>query len=87
MHAAFRERVDALLREHHFLIAPCSPVAQLLAGADHSEARRTILRYTSPLSLPGVPIVALPAAGGAGVQLIAARGDDARLLAYAARLS
>ncbi len=86
LHAAFRERVDALLREHHFLITPCSPVAQLLAGADHSQARRTILRYTSPLSLPGVPIVALPAASGAGVQLIGARGDDARLLAYAAQL-
>ncbi|MGA7553423.1 MAG: amidase [Candidatus Acidiferrales bacterium] len=86
LHAAFRERVDALLREHQFLIAPCSPVAQLVAGADHSQARRTILRYTSPLSLAGVPIVTLPAAGGAGVQLIAARGDDARLLAYAAQL-
>ena len=86
LHTAFRERVDALLREHDFLIAPCSPVAQLVAGADHSQARRTILRYTSPLSLAGVPIVTLPAAGGAGVQLIAARGDDARLLAYAAQL-
>ncbi|MGC2806603.1 MAG: amidase [Candidatus Acidiferrales bacterium] len=87
LHAAFREGVDALLREHDFLIAPCAPVAQLVAGADHSQARRTILRYTSPLSLPGVPIVTLPAAGGAGVQLIAARGADARLLAYAAQLS
>jgi Asp-tRNA(Asn)/Glu-tRNA(Gln) amidotransferase A subunit family amidase len=85
--AAFRGRVDALLREHQFLIVPCAPVAQLVAGADQSETRRTILRYTSPLSLPGVPIVTLPAAGGAGVQLIAARGDDARLLAYAAQRS
>jgi Asp-tRNA(Asn)/Glu-tRNA(Gln) amidotransferase A subunit family amidase len=87
LHTAFRERVDALLREHDFLVAPCSPVAQLVAGADHSQARRTILRYTSPLSLPGVPIVTLPVAGGAGVQLIAARGDDARLLSCAAQLS
>jgi Asp-tRNA(Asn)/Glu-tRNA(Gln) amidotransferase A subunit family amidase len=86
IHAAFRERVDALLREYQFLIAPCSPVAQLVAGADHSQTRGTILRYTSPLSLAGVPIVTLPAAGGAGVQLIAARGADARLLAYAAQL-
>lgn len=86
LHARFRERVDALLREHQFLIAPCSPVAKLLAGADHSKTRGTILRYTAPLSLAGVPIVTLPAAGGAGVQLIAARGDDARLLAYAAQL-
>lgn len=85
--AAFRDRVDALLREHQFLIVPCAPVAQLVAGADQSETRRTILRYTSPLSLPGVPIVTLPAGGGAGVQLIAARGDDAGLLACAAQLS
>jgi Asp-tRNA(Asn)/Glu-tRNA(Gln) amidotransferase A subunit family amidase len=86
LHKAFRARVDALLREHQFLVAPCSPVARLVAGADHSQTRRTILRYTSPLSLAGVPVVTLPAAGGAGVQLIAARGDDARLLAYAAQL-
>lgn len=86
LHAVFRERVDGLLREHQFLIAPCSPIAQLVTGTDHSQARRTILRYTSPLSLAGVPIVTLPAAGGAAVQLIAARGDDARLLAYAAEL-
>ncbi|MGA7223527.1 MAG: amidase [Candidatus Acidiferrales bacterium] len=87
VHAAFRERVDTLLREHDFLIAPCAPVAQLIVRADHSQTRGTILRYTSPLSLAGVPIITLPAAGGAGVQLIAARGDDARLLAYAAQLS
>jgi len=42
------------------------------------------LRYTTPMSLPGVPVVTLPAPGGAGVQLIGARGDDARLLAFAA---
>jgi Asp-tRNA(Asn)/Glu-tRNA(Gln) amidotransferase A subunit family amidase len=86
LHAVFCERVDALLREHQFLIAPCSPVAQLVAGADHSQTRGTILRYTAPLSLAGVPVVTLPAAGGAGVQLIAARGNDARLLAYAGQL-
>jgi aspartyl-tRNA(Asn)/glutamyl-tRNA(Gln) amidotransferase subunit A len=86
LHAGFRDRVDALLREHHYLIAPCAPVAQLVAGADHSQMRRAILRYTTPLSLPGVPVVTLPAAGGAGVQLVAARGQDARLLSYAAQL-
>ena len=86
LQVVFCDRVDRLLREHHFLIAPCAPVAQLAAGADHSQTRGTILRHTAPLSLPGVPIVTLPAAGGAGVQLIAARSDDARLLAYAAYL-
>jgi Asp-tRNA(Asn)/Glu-tRNA(Gln) amidotransferase A subunit family amidase len=86
-HAAFRGTMDALLREHTFLIIPCSPVAQLIAGADHTDARRLILRYTTPASLAGVPVVTLPAANGSGVQLIAARGHDASLLAFAAQLA
>jgi Asp-tRNA(Asn)/Glu-tRNA(Gln) amidotransferase A subunit family amidase len=85
-HSAFRSRMDVLLREHDFLIAPCAPVCRLAAGADHSDARRAILRYTTPMSLAGVPVVTLPSEGGAGVQLAAARGADARLLAYAAEL-
>jgi Asp-tRNA(Asn)/Glu-tRNA(Gln) amidotransferase A subunit family amidase len=85
-HAAFRDRMDTLLREHDFLIAPCAPVARLAAGADHSNTRRAILRYTTPASLAGVPVVTLPAHSGAGVQLMAARGADTKLLAYAAEL-
>jgi Asp-tRNA(Asn)/Glu-tRNA(Gln) amidotransferase A subunit family amidase len=85
-HRAFRERTDALLREFDFVMAPCSPVARLEAGADHTKARKAILSYTTPMSLAGAPVVTLPAAGGAGVQLAAARGTDARLLAFAARL-
>ena len=84
--AAFRERMDDLLRAHDFLIAPCAPVSRLMAGADHTAARREILRYATPFSLAGVPVVALPAGGGAGVQLVAARGADARLLAFTGSL-
>jgi Asp-tRNA(Asn)/Glu-tRNA(Gln) amidotransferase A subunit family amidase len=85
-HAAFREKTDALLRQNDFLIAPCAPISQLVAGVDHADSRRAILRYTTPLSLAGAPVVTLPAEGGAGIQLAAARGADARLLAYAAQL-
>ena len=85
-HAKFRERMDALLGEHDFLIAPCAPHHELLASADHSQARRIMMRYTLPMSLAGVPVVTLPTRTGAGVQLIAARGADSRLLAYAAEL-
>jgi Asp-tRNA(Asn)/Glu-tRNA(Gln) amidotransferase A subunit family amidase len=85
-HVTFRERLDALLGDHDFLIAPCAPHHQLLADADHTHARRIMMRYTLPLSLAGVPVVTLPTQTGAGVQLIAARGADARLLAYAAEL-
>jgi aspartyl-tRNA(Asn)/glutamyl-tRNA(Gln) amidotransferase subunit A len=84
-HAAFRERTDALLRQFDFVMAPCSPAARLAAGADHTSARKAILSYTTPMSLAGAPVVTLPAAHGAGLQLAAARGADARLLAFAAR--
>jgi Asp-tRNA(Asn)/Glu-tRNA(Gln) amidotransferase A subunit family amidase len=84
-HAAFRAQMDALLAQHDFLMLPCAPMSALPAGADHSATRVEILRYTTPASLAGTPAVTLPAPGG-GVQLIAARGGDARLLAFAAAL-
>ena len=83
--AAFTARMDRLLEENDFLIAPCSPMSELVAGADHSATRKRILRYTTPVSLAGMPAVALPGKGG-GVQLAAARGGDALLLAFASRL-
>jgi aspartyl-tRNA(Asn)/glutamyl-tRNA(Gln) amidotransferase subunit A len=84
-HAAFRDQMDRLLEQYDFLILPCAPVSALPAGADHSASRQRILRYTTPGSLAGTPVVTLAAPGG-GVQLMAARGADARLLAYAAML-
>lgn len=84
-HGVFRQKMDLLLEQHDFLILPCAPMSALPAGADHSATRQKILRYTTPASLAGTPTVALPKPGG-GVQLIAARGSDARLLAYAATL-
>ncbi|HEX4003137.1 MAG TPA: amidase [Candidatus Acidoferrales bacterium] len=86
-HAEFRARMDALLVEHDYLIVPCAPVSRLTVGADHSGARAQILRYTAPVSLAGMPVVALPIGDGVGVQLVAARGADARLLAYAAQIA
>jgi Asp-tRNA(Asn)/Glu-tRNA(Gln) amidotransferase A subunit family amidase len=91
LHEAFRDRMDRLLSEHEHLIAPCAPTASLAAAADHSNTRRAILRYTTPVSLAGVPVVTLPAGvgaagSGAGVQLVAARGADARLVSFAANL-
>jgi Asp-tRNA(Asn)/Glu-tRNA(Gln) amidotransferase A subunit family amidase len=83
-HAEFCESVDALFRSFDFLMMPCSPISKLEAGKDHTQTRSKILRYTTPLSLAGNPVVTLPFPGGAGVQLAAARGEDARLLAYSA---
>jgi Asp-tRNA(Asn)/Glu-tRNA(Gln) amidotransferase A subunit family amidase len=82
-HARFRERADAQLHEFDFFLAPCAALHELAVGTDHTESRRAILRYTTPMSLVGAPVVTLPCASGAGVQLIAARSSDARLLGYA----
>jgi Asp-tRNA(Asn)/Glu-tRNA(Gln) amidotransferase A subunit family amidase len=84
-HAGFRQRMDELLQQHDFLMLPCAPMSALPEGADHSTSRPKILRYTTPASLAGTPAVVLAKPGG-GVQLIAARGSDARLLAFAASL-
>jgi Asp-tRNA(Asn)/Glu-tRNA(Gln) amidotransferase A subunit family amidase len=84
-HVVFRGLMDRLLEEHDFLMLPCAPMTTLPVGADHSATRLKILRYTTPISLAGTPAVTLAAKGG-GVQLVAARGSDARLLAFAASL-
>jgi Asp-tRNA(Asn)/Glu-tRNA(Gln) amidotransferase A subunit family amidase len=84
--ATFCARMDELFLGCDFLLAPCAPVSRLMTGADHGGGRRAILRYTTPISLPGLPVVALPAEGGAGVQLIGRAGDDGRLLRFSAGL-
>jgi len=81
----FNRQLGVLLSDFDFLIVPCAPLSRLMARADHSSTRRTILRYTTPMSLAGVPVVTLPFPDG-GIQLVAARGEDARLLAYSAYL-
>lgn len=86
-HADFRAHVDRLFDSFDFVILPCSPMSKLEAGKDHSQTRMKILRYTTPLSLAGTPVVTIPFPGGAGMQLTAPRGQDMRLLAYAARLA
>ena len=84
-HADFRASVDDLLAAHQLLLLPCSPVARLDAGADHSQTRTRLLRYTTPFSLAGVPVVAIPCTAG-GMQLAAARSCDESLLQLAAQL-
>lgn len=85
-HAEFRSRLDALLHEHELLLLPASPVARLNIGADNTEARVRILRYTTPFSLGGVPVVTVPCAVG-GVQIAAARENDENLLQLTANIA
>jgi aspartyl-tRNA(Asn)/glutamyl-tRNA(Gln) amidotransferase subunit A len=84
-HAAFNAGMNQLFTEHELLLLPATPVAKLPAGADHSQTRARLLRYTTPLSLAGVPVVTAPSQVG-GMQLAAARESDEVLLALAARL-
>ena len=84
-HRDFVARMDELLAEHELILLPSVPVELLPAGADHSGTRARLLRYTTPFSLAGVPVVAIPCAAG-GMQLAAARQADESLLALAARL-
>ena len=88
----FRSKMDSLFSTFDFLILPCSPVSRLVAGEDQSESRNRILRYTTPFSLVGAPVVAFPgelinAPFGTGLQIAAAPGQDAALLAFAAQLA
>jgi aspartyl-tRNA(Asn)/glutamyl-tRNA(Gln) amidotransferase subunit A len=84
-HADFRARMDELFAAYQLILLPCTPVARLAAGADHTQTRSRLLRYTSPFSLAGVPAVAIPCAHG-GMQLAAAREFDEPLLALAAQI-
>jgi Asp-tRNA(Asn)/Glu-tRNA(Gln) amidotransferase A subunit family amidase len=77
--------MDELFSNDSLVLLPCAPVARLEAGADHSQTRGRLLRYTAPFSLAGVPAVAIPCALG-GMQLAAARGSDESLLALAAKI-
>jgi len=82
-HVEFRARMDDLFAAHELILLPAAPVARLEAGADHSNTRKHLLRYTTPFSLAGVPAVTMPAQPG-GVQMAAAREADEALLQVAA---
>jgi len=85
--AAFRDRTAGLFGSFDYLLLPCAPMSALYAGADHSETRPRILRYTAPASLCGNPVVTLasPDRPG-GLQLVGPLDSDATLLALSATL-
>jgi aspartyl-tRNA(Asn)/glutamyl-tRNA(Gln) amidotransferase subunit A len=77
--------MDELFATCGLVLLPATPVARLAADADHSKTRGEILRYTTPFSMAGVPVVTLPCTAG-GMQLAAARGCDESLVEFAAQL-
>lgn len=88
---AFRATTHALFQSFDYLLLPCAPMSALIAGADHTQTRARILRYTSPISLAGLPVVTLPSADPqnptGGLQLVGPLGSDATLLALSASLA
>jgi len=82
-HAEFRARMEMLFEEFEVIVLPAAPVARLESGADHSNTRKRLLRYTAPFSLAGVPAVTIPCAAG-GMQMAAGREQDEGLLRLAA---
>jgi aspartyl-tRNA(Asn)/glutamyl-tRNA(Gln) amidotransferase subunit A len=84
-HEEFRADIAGLLATHELLLMPATPVARLEYKADHTQTRTRILRYTTPFSLAGVPVVTIPASTG-GMQLAAALGNDEALAQVAAKL-
>jgi AtzE family amidohydrolase len=93
----FRGAVQGLFGRHDLLLAPVTPcVAPLIGQAtmvidgETVSVRRNLGAYTQPLSYVGLPILAVPVNRPGrlplGVQIIAAPGREALLLAAAARL-
>ncbi len=86
----FRASTNALFQSFDYLLLPCASTSALIAGADHATTRARILRYTSPISLAGLPVVTLPSADpqnpAGGLQLVGSLGSDAALLALSASL-
>jgi len=80
--AAFRASTRALFDHADYLLLPCAPMSALIAGADHTQTRARILRYTAPISLAGLPVVTIN-----GLQLVGPLDSDATLLALSAVLA
>jgi len=92
----FGAAIQAAFRNHDVLIAPATygPAPRIadpfitIAGKPQ-PARANLGLYTQPISFLGLPVVTAPLAVDGlpmGVQLIASKGRDAELLAYAAML-
>lgn len=82
----FTAQVDALLADCDALITPALPdLPPMLTQADDPARILPLTRYLRPFNLSGHPAIALPmlTAKGmpAGLQIVARRGEDARLCA------
>jgi aspartyl-tRNA(Asn)/glutamyl-tRNA(Gln) amidotransferase subunit A len=93
----FAAELEAAFAEYDVLIAPATPYSAprigqrtIVVDGIETDVRPNVGVFTQPITLAGVPVVAVPviAPGSlpAGVQLIGAAHTEARLLALAAEL-
>ncbi|MET3614135.1 amidase [Rhizobium aquaticum] len=90
--ARFTADVDALLGRFDLLMTPALPLPPpLLSEAGEPAKVLTLTHYLRPFNLSGHPALVLPAATSdglpSGIQLVAVKGADARLIAMARRLA
>jgi Asp-tRNA(Asn)/Glu-tRNA(Gln) amidotransferase A subunit family amidase len=84
----FSGSLRKLFAKTDFLIAPAAPYLELRVGENFDSRRRALLQITTPFSLAGLPALVAPWRKGApGSQILAPRGDDARLAAFSRDLA
>jgi aspartyl-tRNA(Asn)/glutamyl-tRNA(Gln) amidotransferase subunit A len=87
--AAARRSVEEWLSKHDLLLLPSTPQPAFPFDAPVPLDQADYATLSSLLGLPAISVPAPVAPGELpiGVQLVAARGEDARLLSAAARLA
>ena len=85
----FRQRINLVWKSCDLMVAPACPFLQLSAGEDHASRRAALLRFTTPFSLCGNPVLTFPWGGRdrrPGWQVIAPHQQDHRLAQFALTL-
>ncbi|HVV89842.1 MAG TPA: amidase [Solirubrobacterales bacterium] len=86
---ALRDELDAVLEDWDAIVLPTTATVAPPIGADPIAIREALTCFTRPFGVSGHPAISLPgpAAGlPVGIQVVARRDDDERLLAIAAGL-
>ncbi|MQU35433.1 amidase, partial [Pseudomonas helleri] len=89
----YQAQMARLFEDYDLLVSPCVPIIAPPVNARETpvdeqliDVRAAVLSYTSPWNLTGLPAISLPAGQvrglPVGLQVIAAAGEDERLLQW-----